>query len=368
MVSGRLVAALMSLCSSVPAADAQDAIEPGNGTFVNAQPMERQNPTYPAGALMQRQEGWVMLSFVISPAGEVEELMIEDSSGVPAFEEAAVEAVEDWRYSPATQNGQPTEQAMVKTQILFRLHDGEDGASRDFITKYRRAMNALSERDVAAAQPLIDDLEFGGRKNLYEDAWFWWLKYWQLEANGSTDASAVQQSLQRAIGYEDEFLAPDQFVDAAQRLYISYVKSVDFSSALTTFERLRDARTPRRSDSYDRVIEALTPSYTRIQEIVAGGEVINLEGRVGDFDYWVHDLLRRSFSVTNVSGRLDVVDVRCKLATKRYSPVPVDSTWTIPESWGECGVYIKGEPGTTFQFHEHPASSAAQVSQPAPAP
>jgi TonB family protein len=367
MVSGRLLAAAAVFGSATSVIGAQDAAAPGDATFVNAQPMKRENPTYPGGAAMQSQEGWVMLSFVISEAGEVGELMIEDSSGVPALEKAAMEAVEDWRYTPAMQDGRPVEQAMVETRIVFKL-EGQTGASRDFITKYRRALNALNERDFAAAQPLIDDLEFGGRKNLYEDAWFWWLKYAHLEASGSTDTSAMQQSLQRALGYVEEYLPPDQFVEAAQRLYVSYAKSVDFSSALATFERLRDAKTAQQSDHYERVIEALTPSYARIQEIVASGEVISQEGRVGEFDYWVHDLLRRSFSVTNVSGQLDVLDVRCKLATKRYSPVPTDSTWTVPESWGECGVYIKGEPGTTFVFSEHPASSLPKVSQPAVTP
>jgi hypothetical protein len=178
----------------------------------------------------------------------------------------------------------------------------------------------------------------------------------------------MQQSLQRALGYVEEYLPPDQFVDAAQRLYASYARSGDFSSALATFDRLRDAKTAQSSDSYERVIETLAPSYARIKEIVASEAVIRQNGHVGEFDYWVHDLLRRSFSVTDVNGRLDELDVRCKLATKRYSPVPSDSTWTVPESWGECGVYIKGEPGTTFVFSELPASSPPQVSQPAAAP
>ena len=367
MVSGRLLAVAAVLASSVAAIGAQEAVAPSDATFVNAQPLERANPTYPLAALRQGQEGWVMLSFVISRAGEVGELMIEDSSGVPVLEKAAMDAVEDWRYSPAMQSGQPTEQAMVKTRIEFHL-EGQTGASRAFIAKARRAFTAIEERDFAAAQPVIDELEFGGRKNLYEDAWFWWLKYVHLEASGSTDTTAMQQSLQRALGYDVEYLPPDQFVDAAQRLYISYIKSVDFSSAVETFERLRDAKTAQRSDNYARVIEVLTPSYERIQDVVASDEVISQEGRVGEFDYWVHDLLRRSFSITNVGGRLDELDVRCRLATKRYSPVPTDSIWTVPESWGECGVYIKGEPGTTFTFNEHPAASPPQVSQPAAAP
>ena len=53
---------------------------------------------------------------------------------------------------------------------------------------------------------------------------------------------------------------------------------------------------------------------------------------------------------------LDVIDIRCSRATRRYLSVPIDTVWSIPESWGDCGVYMKGEPGTTFSFREHPLS------------
>jgi hypothetical protein len=41
----------------------------------------------------------------------------------------------------------------------------------------------------------------------------------------------------------------------------------------------------------------------------------------------------------------------------------------MPQSWGDCGVYIRGDTGTTFTFHEYPASYAgtAPVDVAAPA-
>lgn len=34
--------------------------------------------------------------------------------------------------------------------------------------------------------------------------------------------------------------------------------------------------------------------------------------------------------------------------------------WAVPSEWGECGVYVKGDPGTTFDFIEHPAATPAE--------
>jgi TonB family protein len=311
----------------------------------------------------------VVVSYVISVTGDVIEPMIEDSSGSADFEAAAMRAAERWKYTPAMSNGQPVEQAMVKTRMVFQLDNGEKAASASFVRKYREVVRVVSAGDFQAAEPLIAELELSERKNLYEAAWFSLLKYAYLDGTKSTDTDARIESLQRAIGYEEVYLTPDQFVSAASRLVAEHARAGDLSAAIRMFERLRDEREARRSDNYETVIASLTPAYERLQEIVRGEEVLVMNAEVGGFEYWVHDLLRRSFSVSDVNGRVDTVDVRCERGTRRYKQIPAEATWTIPPSWGACGVYIRGEPGTTFTFHEYPASDAtvAPVDVAAPA-
>jgi TonB family protein len=340
-------------------AAAQEPGELQTSTYVPARVLERTNPIYPAGALMSGKEGWVMLSFVISPAGDVTEPMIEDSSGNEQFERAALKAVSSWTYTPATQDGQAVEQAMVKTRLIFQIESGPDkGASPSFISKYRRIARLIEQHDFAAAEPLIAELEFGERANLYEDAWFWWAKFVYLSISGSSDTAEMERCLQRAIGYEEEYLTPEQFVAAAERLVVMQARALDLSAAISTFERLRDAKTARRADAYEKSIATLQPTYDRMLEIVRGEQLLVVDARVGEHEYWVHDLLRRSFSVADIAGRLDVLDLRCTRGTRRYSAVPIETVWTVPESWGDCGVYLKGEPGTTFVFREFPRSFA----------
>jgi TonB family protein len=338
---------------------AQEAPGVSAETFVRAAPIERSAPRYPAAALNSGKEGWVMLSYVISPDGVVTEPMIEDSSGVESLERAALDAVRKWRFTPAMRNGVPVEQSMTKTRIAFQLEDGEPGASNSFRRKYIAIAKLIDARDLASVPPLLDELEFGGRANLYEDAWFWWLKFAFLEASESNAMEEKIAALRTAVGYEEEYLAPDLFVAAAQRLYALQIRTADYSAARNTFVRLRDAKTAKRAKQYDSVLEALRPSYEKIEELIAGTTPIASNAKIGGHDYWVHDLLRRSFAMDNISGRVDVVDVRCERATKRYDTFPLDGVWRVPESWGECGVYIKGEPGTTFLFVEYPAATPA---------
>jgi TonB family protein len=324
-------------------------------TWVAAKPVERALPTYPASALSNAKEGWVMLSFVISPSGEVIEPMIEDSSGVEALENSALKAITEWRYDPAKRNGEPVEQSMVKTIIRFQVDSGVRGATPSFISKYRKIVGFVQNDDLAAAQPLLDEIEFGGRSNLYEDAWFWWLKYTFLEAQKSTDNKAKIGALRRAVGYEDDYLEKTQFVIAARQLFALEVKAGDLAAARRTFVRLRDSKEARRADGYDENVAALQPTFERIEELIASDRLLVTRADIGTHDYWVHDLLRRSFALGDIMGRVDVVDVRCTQGTKRYDSFPVDAVWSVPNSWGECGVYIKGEPGTTFAFEEYAA-------------
>ena len=54
--------------------------------------------------------------------------MIEQSSGGEPFERAALRAVQEWKYLPATENGVPVERA-AKTTIRFQLEGGGGGGT-----------------------------------------------------------------------------------------------------------------------------------------------------------------------------------------------------------------------------------------------
>jgi hypothetical protein len=84
--------------------------------------------------------------------------------------------------------------------------------------------------------------------------------------------------------------------------------------------------------------------------------------RVDEYHYWVHKMLRRSFAFGDVEGgELYVVDVRCTRANRRFVSMPQDIVLKIPDTWGDCRVYIKGDPGTTFAFEEYSEGFADTV-------
>jgi periplasmic protein TonB len=81
--------------------------------------LRRVAPRYPANARRAGLEGEVTLGFDVSPTGQVENIAVVQSND-PRFEEAAMEAMRQWRLSPGLREGEPVRVRMMQT-IKFSL-------------------------------------------------------------------------------------------------------------------------------------------------------------------------------------------------------------------------------------------------------
>jgi protein TonB len=77
-------------------------------------------PAYPEAAVASRIEGVVILECLISPQGRVTEVKV--LRGVPLLEEAALDAVRRWVYTPTLMDGVPVPVIMTVT-VRFDLRD-----------------------------------------------------------------------------------------------------------------------------------------------------------------------------------------------------------------------------------------------------
>jgi protein TonB len=79
-------------------------------------------PVYPALARRRGEEGKVLLTVHVSAIGGVEQVAVARSSESALLDQAAVTAVQKWRFVPATQNGTPIA-AQVMVPVVFRLQN-----------------------------------------------------------------------------------------------------------------------------------------------------------------------------------------------------------------------------------------------------
>lgn len=77
-------------------------------------------PEYPRDALRRGQEGFVALRFTVTAGGEVANVAITDAEPEGVFEDPVRDAITQWRFQPATRDGEPVEQR-VRHRFDFSL-------------------------------------------------------------------------------------------------------------------------------------------------------------------------------------------------------------------------------------------------------
>lgn len=90
--------------------------------FIEATPLYKRNPPpqYPATARRRGYQGTVTLEVLVTESGAAQKIKIFESSGHPVLDNAAIVAVTNWLFSPATRLGQPISM-WVKIPVQFIL-------------------------------------------------------------------------------------------------------------------------------------------------------------------------------------------------------------------------------------------------------
>lgn len=73
----------------------------------DARLLTRVEPEYPREALRGRQQGWVEVEFTVGRDGSVSDVQVVAARPPRVFDRAAVRAMQDWRFEPRVENGEP---------------------------------------------------------------------------------------------------------------------------------------------------------------------------------------------------------------------------------------------------------------------
>lgn len=107
------------------AASASQASAATGNAIADVQPLPvagNPKPVYPRLAIKQGIEGDVALNVRVSESGHVAQVSIMSPSGSTLLDNAAVESVRTWRFTPAYRDGRPSE-TVTTVPIQFRLVD-----------------------------------------------------------------------------------------------------------------------------------------------------------------------------------------------------------------------------------------------------
>jgi TonB family protein len=207
-------------------------------TVINAEPIERKGPKYPANAARRNQEGWVQVSFVIDEEGNVKDPIVHDSSGIRAFEKAAMNAVKKWRYDPATRDGKPIEQCDSKVQLDFKLGGQGNVVSRKFKKLYMEIETAIENKDLEKAGELLAELKDRDQRTLAESTHLAVISAMYQQQVGDTQAFFADLWTIKNIGHE--YLSSGSYLIFAHNLYSILVERKKYSEAVELYNDIVD--------------------------------------------------------------------------------------------------------------------------------
>jgi periplasmic protein TonB len=82
--------------------------------------LSRVSPKYPARALSRHIEGWVKIEFTVTPSGDVSDPSVVAAEPEDIFDDAALTAIQKWRFKEKIVNGKAVSQKAVQT-LKFKL-------------------------------------------------------------------------------------------------------------------------------------------------------------------------------------------------------------------------------------------------------
>lgn len=315
-------------------------------------PVERISPRYPRKASEAGGEAMVLVSFSILEDGSTDDILVAAILGHTDFGEAAVRAVEQWRYEPALVDGTRVGQAGTKVVMPFtiRRDGGDRGAKKPFVRRFNRALAALAAGDTEFVRNAVSQLEADPWPNLYEMSRLALLKA-QLAALDE-DWDAVVELLGNSTVQQGRFIGPKLYLDAMGKKIRTLLRVDRYGDAHVALANMEETL----KGSIPPDLEAIRDELERIR---LGSAPFILAGEIGSRATsesraaWSYTPLRRAFAIEAFeTGTLDDVTVSCDWHREVLEPI-AGRLFVMPESWGNCRVIVYGEPGSRFELVEH---------------
>jgi len=312
-------------------------------TFTDAVPVSRPAARFPRDEALRSREGWVRLSYVVSSDGSVVNPVIEDSSGIRGFERSALVSLEKWQFEPAKSDGKPVEQAHKGVFFLFTMDGGTNGATRKFYRQFRNTTKLIEEKNFAEAEVKLKEMKESEYWNMYEEYYFHTLsgRYYFEQGNKAEALKALRKTIPDGKKYIKAEYYQTNLADA-----FKLALSTNHLSEAIRYGKMLIKEKPETQ-------EMIAPMLAQIDAAVASEQLLVKSGTISQHGNWYSGLLRNHFTLQNINGELESLDIRCNNKHHIYQ-VEQQAEWKLPESWDRCSVYVRGKEGASFELVELP--------------
>jgi len=311
--------------------------------------IDRALPSSPHHKGRRLQEGWVQMSYVVTPDGHATDPIIVNSSGGSAFENEVRKVSESWRFEP-TITGAELPLNVVNTR--FTVIGRGKGATRIFARFARHIMRNLHEGRIAAARKEADAALERDGWNLYEST-ILWLMLGRVEGAEGDDVDKLEMYKRGLAVSNERSLRHKARIDLLEDIFQLEFQFGQYSAALKTLDTLREV------PGSGAAVTRLTPYATKIQaslenepRLLANAKVSNPCDCAASIALWDYIPIRRIFSFANLNGNVERFEARCE-RQRLSAAVETDKHWILGADWGSCQIFVFGDDGATFDLVEH---------------
>lgn len=335
--------------------DAKQQFDVRMTTTGSAVALVQEPPAYPEDNVKRGQEGWVRMSYVVTPQGLAVDPIILDSSGGASFEAQARKIIAQWRFEPVA-----AELPYNVVNIWSEVRNGRDSASRGFIRQMNHVLDYHNDQRFDAASIQVDALAKRGGLNLYESTMMWLLTGRINAANDDAAGNLEKYGRALALGNTKALPSVDR-IGLLENIFSLQAELQQFSAALKTRARLQKLKASagaltRTAPLANQIKDALESPISTAAKATILNPCDCDEGE----PLWHYVATKSNFSFANISGDVERFEARCA-GHRIAATVSPDKVWPIDPEWGYCRVFVFGESGATFDFIEHTSDNSMGV-------
>lgn len=325
-------AALMAAILCMP------SLAGAQGGAVAPSPISQPSPAQASNAAGEPVDGWAIVRYSVLADGTTSNIRVIETVPPSVDAEPIREAVAGWRFQPARSGADAIDWHNGESVVTFG--DDELGTPSDeFEAAFNQVVSLTEQSQFAqaydAARSLLDRqaterVELG--RAVAQLATIYILRDSPHRALSSLQL--VTDARITVLPLEDLFTALQIKIGVETELG-------RVQEALATHALIAAGLDPNAEDPFATVANTLRAHWESTP-------FLEVSGRIDDKP-WRFDVGRRYFYFDKISGEIDSIDVECD--TRRISiDFEPDAEFQLPDSFGDCTLFVNGSPGTTFSY------------------
>ena len=289
-------------------------------------------------------EGWAILRYSVLADGSITNIDIIDEMPPRLIAKDIEKAMADWSYVPARDNGESIDLHNIIETFTFDNNEMPNISGPAVMALYQEPEELMAEeRFERALRRSVRHLRQSAF-TLHDIGLF----NTQIATIGIRlpDMHVAYQAIKRATHTEVEQLTRGELAVALQYRFIIETNLGRYLDALDTYQRLNSM------EDFP-VVDSIQEQARTIEAALGDTFTLTLKAKIAEDEaQWFHIPGSRAFSISDVEGELTALDIACQrnVATLEYQQ---DVEWSLPDSWGDCSILVKGDESTTFTFIEY---------------